>query len=173
MTIAVVERPRSRTATLLKASAILLALGIGITTFRQHYFIGIMTTTQRCIDNATVVLVDKDDKTPVRGVTMAFLSRDLSPIIEDGKVIIKFVDGMPGDSVDVGVDHTSVNGVDVVGDLRPVADELGVAPQRFVRSQVLGANQYWMHGRTRESFDSRYWGPIKGDQIVGRAYILF
>ncbi|MTJ94349.1 MAG: hypothetical protein F8N36_16035 [Desulfovibrio sp.] len=168
------RRPKNRKVAVLAKSALgILAIALALSYFKAHYFIGIMTQTARCIDNATVFLVVKDDKTPVRGATMAFASRGLSPIVEDDQVIVKFMDGLPGDQVNVGVRHTSINGTEIVGDLSAVADNLGVAPERFVRQQTLGQDEYWMQGRTAKSFDSRFWGPIKTEQIIGRAYILF
>ena len=45
--------------------------------------------------------------------------------------------------------------------------------KKFYGSRVLKDGEYWMMGTKYLSFDSRYWGPIKEDQIVARAYVIF
>lgn len=54
--------------------------------------------------------------------------------------------------------------------LRGMTDE---QRKKFYGSRVLKDDEYWMMGTKYLSFDSRYWGPIKKDQIVARAYVIF
>ena len=54
--------------------------------------------------------------------------------------------------------------------LKALDDE---AVKRYVGRRVLQADEFWMLGTMPMSFDSRYWGPINGSQIVGRAHVLF
>jgi len=37
---------------------------------------------------------------------------------------------------------------------------------------VLNKDQVFLMGTTKESFDSRYWGPVRRDSIIGRALPL-
>ncbi len=38
--------------------------------------------------------------------------------------------------------------------------------------KALKHSQYFVLGRHRDSFDSRYFGPIDGDQVIGAAFLL-
>ena len=86
----------------------------------------------------------------------------------------KYLAAGPGDTVEVTEDfrilvndHLFARGLPHLTGLDPKA------LKAFIGRRVLMADQYWMLGTLPMSFDSRYWGPIHGDQIVGRAYVLF
>jgi conjugal transfer pilin signal peptidase TrbI len=78
---------------------------------------------------------------------------------------------MPGDRVQVDGSHTLVNG-------KPVSDGLGLTPKLgkpsadFIREATVPASALWATGTHPKSFDSRYWGFVYDQQIIGRAYAL-
>ncbi len=84
---------------------------------------------------------------------------------------IKRVIGLPGDTVDVRDGSVFVNGARI--------SELFIQQPTFpinVRFShvTLGPNQYYVLGDNRgNSSDSRAWGPITGDSIVGRAWLVY
>ena len=108
----------------------------------------------------------------VRGEIYAFYAKGLSPIFADGTIIVKVLEGMPGDRAKVTLDETTINGVSVGKGLQ-VASQHGIDPQKYVREGEIGEGRYWFFGRTPDSFDSRYWGSASTDQIIGKAYPIW
>ncbi len=85
---------------------------------------------------------------------------------------IKRVIGVPGDHVLVRDGHVFVNG-------QPVDEShLAQGTQTTCAGRwcdvVLGPDEYYVMGDNRiNSSDSRMWGPVDDDQIVGRAWLLY
>lgn len=127
----------------------------------------------RCLD-VRFLLVDKKDRQPRRDAIVTYISRQAAPIIENGTVVGKYLRGMPGDTVEIRPDETVlINGIEVT---KGMPHLFGIPePQRskFFGRRTLGSNEYWVMGTEPMSFDSRYWGPIHREQIIGRAYALF
>lgn len=141
--------------------------------FAQRYSIGINPQVMGCIPGR-VFLVDHRDRSPQCGQIFAYRSGQAAPVYADGTLMAKYLAAGPGDTVEVTEDfrilvndHLFARGLPHLKGLDPKA------LKAFVGRRVLAADQYWMLGTLPMSFDSRYWGPIHGDQIVGRAYVLF
>lgn len=85
--------------------------------------------------------------------------------------LIKRVIGLPGDIVEVRDGVVFVNG--------ELLDEPYTYGKRtncntYCRAVTLGPDQYWVMGDNRpNSLDSRSFGPISGDQIVGRVVLRY
>jgi len=103
---------------------------------------------------------------------MAFRAERMAPYFKDGKVIIKIAAGVTGDHVKVGSQQTTINGSVIIQGL-PLADKLGKPSSAFKRDETIPAAAYWVTGKAPKSFDSRYWGYVYDDQVIGRAYALF
>jgi signal peptidase I len=121
-----------------------------------------------------------------------------SPI--DGKRLVKRVIGIPGDTVSVVEDRLIVNGEAVSYAPPPPDMVIGPTPGgegKVIACERLGershavmiphraharsafapvavpADSYFLMGDNRdESFDSRYFGPVAGRRIVGRATVV-
>jgi conjugal transfer pilin signal peptidase TrbI len=74
--------------------------------------------------------------------------------------------------VSISPTATTVNGKPV-GEGLDLARTLGQPEGRYSRELDLAQDDLWIMGATRDSFDSRYWGPLPSHQIIGRAYALF
>ena len=128
---------------------------------------------------------------PTRGEIVVLYS----PV--DGKRLVKRVVGIPGDTVSMIDDRLIVNGTAV--SYAPPPPELVSGPTpggegKLIASEHLGdrphavmiphgahckpafapvtvpSNAYFLMGDNRdESFDSRFFGPVPGDRILGRA----
>lgn len=128
----------------------------------------------RCIPNYSFYLVDKFDTDIVRDALFAFKSKDLKPIYEKGTKMIKFVRALPGDTVEI--DHNNqifINGMLYATGLMWAQDKLGQPDSYFQGKSTLTENKYWFLGTSEKSFDSRYWGAVSHEDIIGRVYPIF
>jgi len=169
----------SRRRFLIQAAIVTVALWLPMEWFKAHYRIGIATQSSTCLPGWRVFLMDLDDRTPQRDTVYAFRTRGIAvtlpgglTLFRDGTEIAKIVAGLPGDTVEVGRDVTRVNGV-VEGEGLDLARTLKKQPEDFVRRDTVPAGHFLFMGRTRDSYDGRYWGYVGADQLVGRAYHLY
>lgn len=90
----------------------------------------------------------------------------------EGDRIIKLVMGVPGDSIRIQGTELWINDKHV--DRLWLAKSLpGKTVGDYDVEMVLGERQFFVMGTTKESFDSRYWGPINREAIIGTALPLF
>lgn len=87
--------------------------------------------------------------------------------------IVKYVVAGPGDTVSVTLDGVLINGESFGEGGLLLANDIGLEPEVFVREQVLGEDEWFLMGDTDESFDSRYWGTVTTEQVIGRAHMVF
>lgn len=83
--------------------------------------------------------------------------------------LMKRVAGMPGDQVRVDADGVWVR----LATGLALAPTLKRRPESFYRAITLGPEEYFLLGDTTDSFDARYWGPVRKDAIRGSATILY
>lgn len=84
---------------------------------------------------------------------------------------IKRVIGIPGDHVEVKDEQVFVNGQLLEEGYIPGVRTACFGQWCDVR---LGADQYFVMGDNRpNSSDSRYWGPVTGDKIIGKAWLIY
>ena len=90
----------------------------------------------------------------------------------EGDRIVKIVAAVPGDKVRIVGTELWINGEHK--DRLWLAKSLpGKTVGDYDMDMVLGERQYFVMGTTQESFDSRYWGPINREAIIGSARPLF
>lgn len=156
-----------------KATLVLAIILGGGVWFAQNYRIGIDPQLEKCIPGYTFYLVDLHDKQVERDKTFAFRSKGVEPLFQDGTWMVKFARGMPGDRVEIDREHNVKINDEVLSRGLFLSRELQVDPTIFMGSVILNQREFWFMGLTDRSFDSRYWGVVNEDQIVGRAYPLF
>lgn len=158
---------------LTKACIVLVVLVVAGLAFVDRYRIGMDTQLVKCIPGYTFYLIDRKDRRLEKGAVYSFSARGLEPFYEDGTQMVKFLRGQPGDSIQVHEQGSIYVNGEVVGSGFAHAEQLGMAAESFVGEAILQEGNYWFMGTSEESFDSRYWGTVKDDQIIGRAYPIF
>jgi conjugal transfer pilin signal peptidase TrbI len=169
-----------------KAGLLLGALFVAGSMFADRYRVGITAQAVTCIPGYRVFLIDTQNTTPERGAIFAFKANGITPWLEeavpeakpliphfaDGKMLVKYMEAVPGDVVEVTENGVAVNGAHVADGLK-LSATLRKLERNFVRTERVPADAYWFGGKTYDSFDSRYWGIVARTQLVGRAYPIF
>ena len=142
--------------------------------FAAHYRIAIDTQLVPCLD-ARVLLIELDDRKPVIDEIFAFKAPEAAaPVYPAGTLMAKRVAAGPGDTVSVTAEgKILVNGTEVA---RGMAHLSFLSPQersRFVGQRRLKEGEWWMVGESATSFDSRYWGPLNVQHVVGRVHVIY
>ncbi|MBW3668729.1 MAG: signal peptidase I [Actinobacteria bacterium] len=149
------------------AAALIAALLVKTFLFQPFYIPSeSMVPTLRINDR---VLVNKLDRDPERGRIFVFKRPSATTATPMNKDLIKRVIGEPGDKVEGREGEVFVND-------RPLPEPY--LPEGTTTSSfgpvTLTAGQVWVMGDNRgASMDSRTFGPIEKDSIVGRAFVLF
>jgi conjugal transfer pilin signal peptidase TrbI len=94
-----------------------------------------------------------------------------------GVAVVKQVSGVPGDHIAVGEAGVLVNGSRKGGLLHASEGgklwQLGRRVSDYVRDEAVPPGHLWMMGTTERSYDSRYWGYVSDEQVIGRAIPLW
>lgn len=164
--------PRCRTLAFWRAAAVVCGLMTVITAQAvARYQVGVSVEAKQSL-HSSVFLVDHLRTAIAPGDYLVFrIDRDLETW-KAGARFVKRVVGTPGDRVDVRSTQTRVNGQPVAGEL-DLLNLLNADGAEFERTFTLGRGEYFVVGEQASSFDSRYWGAVHADQIVGRALPLW
>lgn len=114
-------------------------------------------------DDGDFLLVDEISyrfKEPERGDVIVFHAPT-----EEKQYYIKRIIGLPGETIVVEDGEVFINGVNLEEEYLPQ----GMSTRTLQQNEfTLGANQFFVLGDNRiMSFDSRNWGPLDREEIVG------
>jgi len=156
------------------AAATLAIIAGGMDYMRSRWIIGgIGPNDPSSLVGHWFFVVDRQDTQIKPGRLVAFETDDrMSPWYAPGTIFIKQVVAMPGDRVTVDTRGVEVNGHLQKG-TQLLPERLSKTLDDFARTEILGVREYWVLGTAPDSFDSRYWGPIHGSQVVGMATAVF
>lgn len=104
-----------------------------------------------------------------RSQVVAFPAEKI-PKIEDGRIIIKMIAGLPGDTVKVSNEGVFVNGTKVSPAFIDYQNDqlIDIETLGFGREVVVPEGSVFLVGSTPYSYDSRIWGPVKIEKIIGK-----
>lgn len=156
----------------IKAGLILAVMIGGYLAFASRYLFAFDPQIDRCLPQYRFYLIDTKDQNVERGGIYSYSARNMSQIYPDGTKMLKIVKGIPGDSVEVSDKGVLVNGQVVANGLF-LAEKLGRKADSFYGKGIIKDGEFWFMGESSTSFDSRYWGTVKHEQIIGRAYPIF
>jgi conjugal transfer pilin signal peptidase TrbI len=168
-----IKKNESWTRFFVKVTLLLTALILTGLAFTSRYIIVVDPQQVRCITGYIIYLVDKKDIELQRGRLYMFLSKDLTPIYDEGTKMLKYLRALPGDVVEIEQkEQIIINGKVIERGLSLAQEKLGQPASNFQGKTTLVGDQYWFLGTSSKSFDSRYWGAVKRESIIGRAYPL-
>lgn len=150
--------------------AIVVAVAMAEAAVRSPYRLGIDTGEFRCL-HEQIFLVRLGTPTLAIGNLVALETRGLEPHFEDGTLFTKVVQGMPGDVVERVRDGFIVNGKHFPFH-GVLVDRIG-ADTDALTSYTLGPDEFFVAGTEARSYDSRYYGPVKREQMVGWSKALW
>jgi signal peptidase I len=88
--------------------------------------------------------------------------------------LIKRVIALPGQTIYSSGNAIYINGHRLAEPYLPASDPLGPAIASSKHPYRVPPGEFYVMGDNRaDSCDSRYWGPIQGSTIVGRAILVF
>lgn len=128
--------------------------------------------------NGEHVMTDKISyklREPARGEVVVFHAPPAAGCIEGtGCDFIKRVIAIPGDQVAVKDNAIWINGDKLPEAYIPVDFEISPGRATLDEEIYLGPDEYFVSGDNRpHSSDSRSWGAIKKDEIVGRVFMRY
>ncbi|PXX95833.1 S26 family signal peptidase [Halomonas sp. LBP4] len=147
-------------------AALILTTGY---TFASRYHFGLDTQEVKCIGDYSLFLVDRHDRDLQPGNIYAFSAQGVEPYFEEGTQMVKILRGVPGDHIRVTEQGDVFVNDKLIGQGLILAEEVGGTPADFAGETVLDEGAYWFMGETPYSFDSRYWGTVSEEQIIGQA----
>ena len=168
------KSPQSVKGYVLEAVEILViavAIAFGIRTFiaeARYIPSGSMLPTLKIDDRLMVEKLTYHFRSPERGDIVVFNPTDR--LIEQNfrDAFIKRVVGTPGDKIEVKEGKVFVN------DQPLKEDYILEPPSRNSPPIVVPPNQYFVMGDNRNSsYDSRFWGAVPRDRIIGKASFRF
>ncbi len=138
--------------------------------FAKHFSIGVAQKVTYCLPWRLFFITKhfSPDEMIGRGDIVTFTGDHRMPEAFRKHNIVKMVLGVPGDEIRIADRKVFVNG-EYFDRLWLLEGENIEIPEKTI---LLGENEYFLVGTTRESFDSRYFGPVRRDSFIGRAIPL-
>lgn len=155
---------------MLRILVISLAIVLPVRFFIAQPFIVRGASMEPTFEDGEYLIVDEISYrfgSPTRGETIVFRYPG-----DPKQFFIKRIIGLPGETVIIRDGHVSIK--DSQGDERSI--EESYVPQSMStvpnEEKTLGKDEYFVLGDNREnSLDSRRWGPLSEQYIVGRVFI--
>ena len=112
---------------------------------------------------------------PRRGEVVVFRAPPSEPCAEDECEYIKRIIGLPGETIMVSSGQVFINGLPLNESYLPAS--LSIDPGSFLsqgKQYIIPSDYYILMGDNRpHSRDSREFGPIKKEAIVGKAFFVY
>ena len=158
---------------LLKMVLIAICIQLFFSLFAQKFMIGWETQEHKCLP-FTMYLIDKGNHEIGRGDYVMIKSDErMEPFFKRGTKIAKLAKAVEGDRVEIRHGLVKINGKES-GTLESYTlEKLNMSADMFNRTLVVGPGELWVQGTLPRTFDSRYWGTVKPEQVAGKAYPIF
>ncbi|HEX8252228.1 MAG TPA: signal peptidase I [Thermoanaerobaculia bacterium] len=155
-------RQKSLLRTILQPIAIAVTLAFVVRAALQLYSIPTASMAPTLEPGDQIVVTPYFRGTPQRGHVIVFRS------VTNDELLVKRVIGVPGDLVDTRLGRVRVGGYTLA---EPYV--MRAAAAGAIQAQVIPEHSYFVLGDNRDdSVDSRSWGVVPRDRVVGRARLV-
>lgn len=148
-----------------------VAANYGKSMFLKSYGIYFERHTVGCLP-WVFYFADRKVDTVNRNDIVLFDSKGAGPLFADGSRLAKLAVGVPGDHVVSAGDKIYING-QYWGSMKLGRQKFGKPAGFWDRDVVLKSDEYFMLGTEPRSFDSRFWGVVKRDQVRAKLHLIF
>ena len=138
----------------------------------QHFGIWIDTRGKRCIAQYSTYLVHKRNFSIQKGDIVAFNTHAAVTHYPLKSKFGKYVAATAGDKVVISAQGVFVN-QELVATGFALTKKLNLDEISLYQQFVVAKNQWFVLGDSSDSYDSRYWGTIDSNQILGKAVPLW
>lgn len=152
---------------------LLAVVGLYMAYFHSRYVIAANSAVSNCLQ-ASYFLVDTWDKDVSVNDLAAFVMNIENPVYPVGRKWIKQVVAVDGMTVNVSESSVKFSdGREIKNSMTHTMSFLHLEVSDIKPVVTLTEGQLFMMGDTQTSYDSRYWGPVTQQDILGKAYALF
>lgn len=151
---------------------VFMIVGMYMVYFFSRYTFGTNVAITSCL-NARLLIIDTWDVDVQKGELAAFRMNKENPFYPSGLKWVKKVAGTGGSRIQVFEDRVVSDGQVIKLSMSYVLRKLGKTAGGFERTVQIPEGQYFLMGETLTSYDSRFWGTVSQNEIIGQAYVVF
>ncbi|MBW8191291.1 S26 family signal peptidase [Neiella marina] len=148
-----------------------LIMGLLMWAFFQRFTVAIDPQEYRCLPH-WLFLIDRHDTNVQTGDLVGFVHTDGAPMIRAGTRLIKYYAAGSGSKVVIDQDVTVIDGqahhVSMRFGLRVLKERIS----SYQRTEIVPDDHMFLMGTTPTSNDSRFWGSVPKNAVIGKAYVL-
>ncbi|ENH3412108.1 signal peptidase I [Escherichia coli] len=122
---------------------------------------------------ADFYMIDHNDKSIHEGQLIAFNMPKTVPFINKGERVIKIVAGVGGDKLRISMDGVKNGNRFYKVNAGKISSKYKIKPEEIEREIVVPPGEVFLVGQTEHSWDSRFWGPVKLNSVIGKTYAIF
>ncbi|MGI2205202.1 S26 family signal peptidase [Shewanella oncorhynchi] len=145
-------------------------MATAMTWFSHSYKLILVLNSDKCLPGS-VFVVDTQQKKVNSGELVMFKSPQ-TDILPAGINIIKLVAGVEGDRVDIGRFSVTNKNHKFPAPIDSAANALNIDVQKLIGTRTVENGGIFVLGTEPGSYDSRFFGSIKTQQVIGRAYLI-
>jgi len=146
--------------------------------FADRYTIGFNQAAENCL-KTSLFIIDHYDRDIKEGDLVAFSMNKDNHYFPKGMQWVKRVAAAPNSSITVSRHEININGERVIPlDMNSVMYTIGrdfpeTTYDEFLGERTTADDEWFLVGETIYSYDSRYWGNVKTQDIIGKAYAIW
>lgn len=122
---------------------------------------------------ADFYMIDHNDKSIREGQLIAFNMPKTVPFIHKDERVIKIVAGVGGDRLRISMDGVKNGSRFYKVNARRISIKYKIKPEDIEREIIVPEGEVFLVGQTEHSWDSRFWGPVKLNSVIGKTYAIF
>jgi type IV secretory pathway protease TraF len=149
-----------------------------VTYFAGRYTIGFNQAPENCL-KTSLFIIDHHDRNVKAGDLVAFSMNNENHFFPQGMQWVKRIAAEPNSTVSVSRYEVNINNERTIPlDMSGVMFTIGktfpeTRYEDYVGVRYTGDDEWFLVGETIYSYDSRFWGNVKTQDIIGKAYAIW